>query len=260
MSRPRGRPRTFNEGHVLDALLDTFWARGFGGASLDDLAAAAGVKRQSLYLAFGDKEAMYLKAMARFVGRLEAAFVRSFAPGRPLAEGLRDVYLRSLEAYLSGDAGPRVLCTAPVAAPTAPAVRAALAEVLGRVDVAFARRFRAAAAAGEVAALPSPAARARLAAAALHSLAVRARAGVARVDLEAFVNDTVATLAPPPPPCGAAPPGAAGGSAVGAVEAGREGPRGGSARPGPGGRVRGRARHHRPTDRPKKKYARRASA
>jgi TetR/AcrR family transcriptional regulator, copper-responsive repressor len=179
---------------MLDALLDTFWTKGFGGASLDDLAAAAGVKRQSLYLAFGDKESMYLKAMARFAGWLEAAFAQALSPDRPLAEGLRDVYLRGLEIYLSGEAGPRgcfVLCTAPVEATTAPAVRGALADLLGRIDSAFERRFDAAVAAGEIAAAPGPAAT-------LHSLAVRARAGADRAELEAFIAGAVATLAPPP--------------------------------------------------------------
>jgi TetR/AcrR family transcriptional regulator, copper-responsive repressor len=199
--RPRGRPRTFDEERMLDALLDTFWTKGFGGASLDDLAAAAGVKRQSLYLAFGDKESMYLKAMARFAGWLEVAFAQTLSPDRPLAEGLRDVYLRGLEIYLSGEAGPRgcfVLCTAPVEATTAPAVRGALADLLGRIDSAFERRFDAAVAAGEIAAVPGPAALARLAAATLHSLAVRARAGADRAELEAFIAGAVATLAPPP--------------------------------------------------------------
>lgn len=192
---------------MLDALLDTFWTKGFGGASLDDLAEAAGVKRQSLYLAFGDKETMYLKAMARFAGWLEAAFVQAFAPGRPLAEGLRAFYLKSLEFYLSGDAGPRgcfVLCTAPVEAPSTPAVRAALATLLGRIDAGFERRFGAAAAAGEIAAAASPSTLAKLAAAALHSLAIRARAGADRAALEAFVAEAVATLAPP---CAPSPPG-----------------------------------------------------
>ncbi len=200
--RPRGRPRTFDEDRLLDALLDTFWAKGFGGASLDDLAAAAGVKRQSLYLAFGDKEAMYLKAMARFASLLEAAFTQAFTPGRPLAEGLGAFYLQSLEHYLSGDGAPRgcfVLCTAPVEAPSVPAVRAALFGLLGRIDAAFERRFCAAADAGELAPTANPAALAGLAAAALHSLAIRARAGFDRAALEAFVAETVTALAPPPP-------------------------------------------------------------
>ena len=61
--RRRGRPRAFDTKVVLEKVLDIFWERGFSATSLDDLAEATGVSRPSLAAAFGDKEALYIKAM-----------------------------------------------------------------------------------------------------------------------------------------------------------------------------------------------------
>src|SRR5262245_49224065 len=54
--RSPGRPRGFITEEVLDRVRTVFTAKGFAAASLDELAAAAGLNRPSLYAAFGDKE------------------------------------------------------------------------------------------------------------------------------------------------------------------------------------------------------------
>lgn len=61
-----GRPREFDENVALTAIMEVFWAKGFEGASMSDLVAATGVKKGSLYAAFGDKRAMYRQALARY--------------------------------------------------------------------------------------------------------------------------------------------------------------------------------------------------
>jgi AcrR family transcriptional regulator len=66
-----GRPRSFNEEEVLQATLQTFWSRGFDGTSIDDLTAATGLGRASLYGAFGDKEQMFRRAMEHYRVRIE---------------------------------------------------------------------------------------------------------------------------------------------------------------------------------------------
>jgi len=38
-----------------------FWRNGYDGTSLDDLVAATGMNRPSLYAAFGDKRDLYLR-------------------------------------------------------------------------------------------------------------------------------------------------------------------------------------------------------
>ena len=61
-----GRPREFDEDTALTKILEVFWSTGFEGSSLNDLVAATGLKKGSLYAAFGDKRAMYLKALALY--------------------------------------------------------------------------------------------------------------------------------------------------------------------------------------------------
>ncbi|MGZ3239609.1 MAG: TetR/AcrR family transcriptional regulator, partial [Burkholderiaceae bacterium] len=66
MNAERGRPRNFDENAVLDSALEVFWGHGFQGASLAELTEAMGLSKPSLYAAFGDKESLYLKALARY--------------------------------------------------------------------------------------------------------------------------------------------------------------------------------------------------
>jgi AcrR family transcriptional regulator len=61
-----GRPRRFCEETALEAAMRLFWERGYEGASLSDLTEAMAMNRASLYATFGDKEALFLRALARY--------------------------------------------------------------------------------------------------------------------------------------------------------------------------------------------------
>lgn len=61
-----GRPREFDEDEALTQIMDVFWAKGFEGATMRHLEAATGLRKGSLYAAFGGKRAMYLKALALY--------------------------------------------------------------------------------------------------------------------------------------------------------------------------------------------------
>ncbi|MDQ1500994.1 MAG: TetR/AcrR family transcriptional regulator, transcriptional repressor for nem operon, partial [Actinomycetota bacterium] len=55
------RPRGFDERQVLQAARDEFWSCGYAATSIDDVAAATGLGKGSLYGAFGDKHALFLR-------------------------------------------------------------------------------------------------------------------------------------------------------------------------------------------------------
>ena len=61
------RPRTFDESDVIAAARDEFWSRGYGATSVEDLTAATGLGKGSLYGAFGDKHALFMRALDDYI-------------------------------------------------------------------------------------------------------------------------------------------------------------------------------------------------
>jgi AcrR family transcriptional regulator len=66
LKKARGRPLAFNQDEVLDKALKVFWSRGYEGASMAELTEALGINKPSIYAAFGNKEALFRKALARY--------------------------------------------------------------------------------------------------------------------------------------------------------------------------------------------------
>jgi AcrR family transcriptional regulator len=132
----RGRPPSYDRDVALRAIRDVFWDRGFSAASLDDIAAAAGMNRPSLYGAFGDKREMYLAALRMFSAELGREMQKALeAP--TLRGALEAFYLAAIQAYLAGEAGPRgclVICTAVSEATGDATIRSALAAILAELD------------------------------------------------------------------------------------------------------------------------------
>jgi len=61
-----GRPREFDTGTAVFQAMRLFWRKGYEGTSLSDLTDELGITRPSLYAAFGNKEALFLKALDRY--------------------------------------------------------------------------------------------------------------------------------------------------------------------------------------------------
>jgi AcrR family transcriptional regulator len=68
----RGRPRCFDPEQALDSAMLLFWQKGFQRTSLDEIAEAVGIKKPSLYAAFGDKETLFRKVLQRYNEKLSA--------------------------------------------------------------------------------------------------------------------------------------------------------------------------------------------
>jgi TetR/AcrR family transcriptional regulator, transcriptional repressor for nem operon len=61
-----GRPRSFDDELVVDGAKDVFWQRGYAATSMRELKDELGVLPGSLYGAFGDKHALFLRALQRY--------------------------------------------------------------------------------------------------------------------------------------------------------------------------------------------------
>src|SRR5277367_6854049 len=105
-AKRRGRPRAYQPDVALGKALDLFRQDGFAATSLDDLSAATGMNRPSLYGAFGDKRELYLKSYARYRADARAAMLEIFREQLPIRERLQRIYQVALDIYLSGDEGP----------------------------------------------------------------------------------------------------------------------------------------------------------
>jgi AcrR family transcriptional regulator len=198
--RRRGRPRAYDPERALSEARNAFWKRGYAATSLDDLSAATAMNRPSLYAAFGDKQALYLRTLDAYRRDARAQLAERLSGERPLATELREVYDLALASYLGTDPprGCFLIGTAVTEASGAPEVRAVLAAALDEINEGFARRFRSGRERGELPPAADPADLARIAAAMLYSLAIHARAGLPRAALEGMAAAGVRLV------CGAA--------------------------------------------------------
>jgi AcrR family transcriptional regulator len=204
--RRRGRPRGFDPETALARARDVFWDAGFAASSLDELSAAMEMNRPSVYAAFGDKEALYLKTLADYRDAGAAGMRAELDPKRPLADGLRAVYASALSVYCAEPGSPRgclLIGTAAVESVRNPRVREVMTQSLDLFSAILEERFRQAKKAGEIDAAADPAMLAKLAASIMYALAVRARAGESRAALQALADAGVAMI------CGAKRAGAA---------------------------------------------------
>ena len=198
--RTRGRPRQYDPERALAKAAEAFWKHGYAATSLDDLVAATGMNRPSLYAAFGDKRDLYLKTLTRYQQQSRAIGAQITADDPPLRVFLKRFYEAALAIYLeSGDEarGCYSISTAPAQAVTDAGVRDFLAASISGTDAFVAKQIVKARERGEVPSDADPQALAQLATAALHTLAVRARVGVPRKQLKAVAAAAIDVICGP---------------------------------------------------------------
>ena len=156
------------------------------------------MNRPSLYAAFGDKHTLYLKVLQRYWQFSLVALREALADGdQTLDAALMRVYDGQLSIYFSDDGLPRgcfAIGTATTEAVDDAEIRSALAEGLRALDAGFEARFRMAREKNKLKADADPAALAVLASATLHTIAIRARAGVPRAELREIARKAVGVI------------------------------------------------------------------
>lgn len=93
---PAGRKRAFDEQAALEAAMNVFWTKGYAGASLAHLTHAMGVNKPSLYSAFGNKEALFIRTTQYYIQQnMRHHLAELEADSCALGERLRR-YMRSI--------------------------------------------------------------------------------------------------------------------------------------------------------------------
>jgi TetR/AcrR family transcriptional repressor of nem operon len=191
------RPREFDEDEVLDRALATFWEHGYEGTSIDELVAATGLGRASLYGAFGDKEAIFARALERYCAHAGGAL--DVDEREPSARAGLERFVRTMVLKSSPKSGPRgcFLLSTAVGGDAPAAAREAYTAYTTRLEGTLASLVRRGQETGEIAGALDVQSVARMLAVFLQGIAASARAGRSKAQLEAAVETALALVAPP---------------------------------------------------------------
>lgn len=193
----RGRPRAYDPDVAVGRALDLFRRSGYAATSLDDLSAATGMNRPSLYGAFGDKRALYIRSYQRYRDDYTAKVIALFKADIDIRERLRRFYAAALDIYTTGADDPRGCFAVMTVASDAigdPEIQALMVESFKELDDAFAWCFRTAVARGELPETANVDVLAKMASALLNLSSIRARAGVPRAELDTIVDGVITQL------------------------------------------------------------------
>ena len=184
-----GRPRAFDMDQALDQALHVFWQKGYNGASVADLTEAMGINPPSLYAAFGNKEALFKKALDRYEVKRDQILEEAFA-----APTAREAVTRLLEGTaerLSDKCNPRgclMVQGALSGGEECEAVKRELSSRRAGGEALIRKRLERAKKEGDLPPKVDAAALARFVATVMYGMAVQAAGGAAPKELRAIVN------------------------------------------------------------------------
>ena len=187
----KGRPREFDIDVALAAALRIFWQHGYEGASMADLTREMGITKPSLYAAFGNKEALFKKALALYE-RDKLAYMRSALD----AETSRGVAERLLHGSLKmqsnvGDPKGCMAMNSITCGPEAESIREAVIEARKPSAQALVDRFERARGEGDLPMHIEPAGLARHLLAIMQGISVQASSGASCADLQTLVTTSL---------------------------------------------------------------------
>lgn len=188
-----GRHREFDVEKALDSALCVFWRKGYEGASYADLTEATGVERPALYSAFGNKEALFRLALARYYDRY-----LDYLPEALLLPTARDVaaYILHNAIELNTRYPEHTGCLGIngvlAGSDEAESVRLALIDARAAGERQIRERFEQAKTDGDLPSTANPDTLAAFLMAVLHGIAVQAKAGFSREMLTAVGEQALA--------------------------------------------------------------------
>ena len=190
------RPREFDEATALEAAIACFWHRGYEATSMRDLASSMGISGPSLYNAFGDKRALFIAALERYLDHSTRARIKRLEDSLPPKEAIRGLIEEVIERSLNDRErrGCFLINSALEVAPHDRELGAMIADRLGEIEAFFRRSIKAAQAEGLVPSARNPADLARLLLGVLLGIRVLARSKPDRSLLEGVARPALALL------------------------------------------------------------------
>lgn len=187
-----GRHREFDVDEALDAAVKVFWRKGYEGATYTDLVEATGVERPALYSAFGNKEALFLKALARYDERYLDYMPKALA--LPTAREVAARIIRQavdLNTRFPEHTGCLGINGGLAVSDDAEPVRRALNEYRLAGQDRLRERFEQATADGDLPETANPLALAAFVTTITQGIAVQAKAGIDRTTLEMVADEAL---------------------------------------------------------------------
>jgi AcrR family transcriptional regulator len=190
-----GRPRKFDEQAALDAAMRVFWEKGYEGTSLDDLTAAMGINRSSLYSTFGDKEALFGRVMAHY-GEGPMGYMHE-ALALPSARAVIEALLAGTVEFLADPGHPRGCLSLQGGLACGTGVESVRQAMIGwrrTALVALQKRLRRAKREGDIGRDLDPTDLARYVLVLLNGLGIQAANGATRAEMQRAVELAIRTL------------------------------------------------------------------
>lgn len=194
----RGRPRQFDEQTALHAAMQVFWRDGYRGASINALTDAMGINKPSLYAAFGDKRALYLRALDHYVETEAAAQVAALDSSESVRDAVSS-FLKVAAARACNKALPGGCYIVNAMSDcgtdgTPQEVTAATQRAFQLVGASLRNRFQAAKRRGDLPPEADVAALANYFAAVMAGATLLSRNGASRAALNAIINQSLSAL------------------------------------------------------------------
>ena len=137
-----GRPLSFDRDAALGSAMHLFWRHGYEATSIADLTRAMGITPPSLYAAFGDKRRLFLEAVQRYLGGLDA-IEQKIAEAPTAHDAARDLLVAAALGDTRDDAPPGCLLASSLVSSSteADAVRESLAAIRRSIEAALRARI-----------------------------------------------------------------------------------------------------------------------
>jgi TetR/AcrR family transcriptional regulator, transcriptional repressor for nem operon len=191
------RTRAYDRDALLRRSMELFWARGFAGVSIDDIVAASGVSRSSLYAAFPDKTALFSAVLEHYLDAVTRTNLERLGEGDSAAAAIRRFLLGLADQRASAGApahGCLLTNTAAELGAEPKAVARLVSGAFRRMEKALARRIEEARRQGDLSAGTDPRQFARQLVALIQGLRVMSRLGMEPRLLRDAVRSALAPL------------------------------------------------------------------